>query len=112
MAILCYNPYSHGFAREFCCANQPNPKKGDGAVLSELKTRAHAAGLKQTLRAVRSGKASRVFLARDADPALIQPLRSLCEERGVPVWDGCSMHELGEAAGIAVGAASAAVIGT
>lgn len=81
-------------------------------MLSELKAAERAVGLKQTIRAVGSGKARRVFLARDADPALIEPLRTLCAAHGVPVTEGCSMQQLGEASGIAVGAASAAVIGT
>ena len=80
-------------------------------MLSELKTVQHVAGLKQTVRAVRSGKAKRVFLARDADPMLTEPLRQLCEEREIPVAEGHSMRELGEAGGIAVGAAAIAVIG-
>ena len=80
-------------------------------MLSELKTVQHVAGLKQTIRAVRSGKAKRVFLARDADPMLTGPLRQLCEERGISVVEGHSMKELGEAGGIAVGAAAMAVVG-
>ena len=80
-------------------------------MLSELRRSPHVAGLKQTVRAVRSGKAKRVFLARDADPMLTEPLRMLSEERGIPVTEGCSMKDLGEAGGIAVGAAAAAVIG-
>ncbi|MGM9619122.1 MAG: L7Ae/L30e/S12e/Gadd45 family ribosomal protein [Oscillospiraceae bacterium] len=77
----------------------------------ELKTGRRVTGLKQTVRAVRSGEAQRVFFARDADEALLAPLRALCRERGVPALDGGSMKELGEACGLAVGAAAAAELG-
>ena len=104
-------PIRHGIIREFCCANQPIPEKGDGAVMPELKNVTHVSGLKQTVRAVKRGEAKRVYVARDADPMMLETLRTLCEERGVPMEEGHSMRDLGNAAGIAVGAAAIAVIG-
>lgn len=80
-------------------------------MLKELKTVQRVAGVKQSIRVVRSGEAKRVFLARDADPVLLQPLRTLCEEREIPVEEVRSMRELGEVSGIAVGAAAVAVVG-
>lgn len=77
----------------------------------ERNTPRRVTGLKQTVRAVRSGEAKRVLLARDADEALLAPLRDLCRERGVPVTEHGSMKELGEFCGLAVGAAAAAVLG-
>ena len=35
-------------------------------------------GLRQTQKAVAGGQALRVFLAKDADPALTEPIRRLC----------------------------------
>lgn len=65
-------------------------------------------GVKQTARALRAGKAVRVLLARDADPAVTGPIEALSRAHSVEtVWFG-SMKELGRACGIAVGAASAA----
>ena len=77
----------------------------------ELKNISHVSGLRQTERAVKRGEAKRVFIARDANPMMLEDLRALCQERGVPVEEGHTMRELGNACGIAVGAAAIAVIG-
>ena len=77
----------------------------------ELKHIPHVSGLKQTARAVKREEAKRVLIARDADPVMLETLRALCEERSVPVEDSHTMRELGNAAGLAVGAAAIAVIG-
>ena len=79
--------------------------------MPELKKIPHVSGLKQTVRAVKREEAKRVFIARDADPMMLENLRALCEERNVPIEEGHSMRELGEASGLAVGAAAIAVIG-
>ena len=79
-------------------------------MLRELMSQDKVVGVKQSRRAVREGRAVRVFLAADADPALTGPIGRLCAERDVPVETGFSMEELGKAAGIQVGAAVAAVL--
>ena len=79
-------------------------------MLKELRTGNRVSGAKQSRRAVRDGMAQAVYLARDADPAVIEPLRALCLEMGVPVIDDWTMRELGQAAGIQVGAAVVAVL--
>ena len=79
--------------------------------MKELKKIPHVSGLKQTARAVKRGEAKRVFIARDADPMMLENLRALCQEQGVPVEDGHTMRELGMVSGIAVGAAAIALIG-
>ena len=67
-------------------------------------------GARQMRKALSSGKARRVYLARNADPAITEPLLALCRETGVScVWVK-TMKDLGEAAGIEVGAAAAAAI--
>ena len=58
----------------------------------------------------RDGCAQLVFLARDADPALTARVREQCRAQGVEVAEGFTMRELGQAAGIQVGAAVAAVL--
>ena len=80
-------------------------------MLKELKKAVHVSGLKQTSRAVRDGKAKRVYIARDASFMLVQPLRALCEEQGIPVEEVRTMRELGAACGLQVGAAAVAEIG-
>ena len=79
-------------------------------MLQELRLGKKVSGVKQSRRAVRDGLARAVFLARDADPALTAPLRALCRDRDVPVFEGCSMRELGFASGIQVNAAVAALL--
>lgn len=79
--------------------------------MQELKKIPHVSGLKQTERAVKREKAKRVFIARDANPIMLEKLRVLCVERNVPVEEGHTMRELGNACGLDVGAAAAALIG-
>jgi len=65
-------------------------------------------GVKQSRKAVREGRAVRVYLADDADPAVTGPVRAECAAAGVPVETGKTMAQLGRAFGIAVGASVAA----
>ncbi|MDR0670683.1 MAG: ribosomal L7Ae/L30e/S12e/Gadd45 family protein [Oscillospiraceae bacterium] len=67
-------------------------------------------GLKQTRKALIDGAAKSVFVARDAEARVRQPMLALCEETGVPVFWADTMAELGCACGIEVGAAVAAVL--
>ena len=77
-------------------------------MLSQLEQSAKVVGVKQTRRALQSGLAQALFLARDADPALTEPLAAQAAEQGLPVHWAVTMRELGRACGIAVGAAVAA----
>jgi len=79
-------------------------------VLSQLENNAKVVGAKQTRRALRDGKAVIVFLAKDADPALTEPIEALSKELGVEVEWIPTMKELGTTCGIAVGSAVAAVL--
>ena len=67
-------------------------------------------GAKQIRKALVSGKAYRVFLARNADPGLTEPLAQLCQSNNVEYAWVKSMTDLGRACGIEVGAAAAASI--
>ena len=42
-------------------------------------------GVKQSRKAIREGRARRVFLASDADPALTEPISAECAAAGIPV---------------------------
>lgn len=68
------------------------------------------AGAKQLRKALASRKARRVYLACNADPAITEPLAALCRQNGVSYAWVKSMQDLGEAAGIEVGAAAAAAV--
>ena len=79
-------------------------------MLEELRSREKVTGVKQTRRAIRDGLARQVFLASDAAPALPGPLREQCMEEGIPASAQYTMRELGQAAGIQVGAAVVALL--
>ena len=65
-------------------------------------------GVKQSRKAIREGRACRVHLACDADPALTEPNAAECAAAGIPVETGQTMAQLGRSCGIAVGASVAA----
>ena len=79
-------------------------------MLEELKQAQKVVGSKQARRALRDGRAKKIYIARDADPRILQPLVQEAVRAGVRVEQADSMKLLCEACGIAVGAAIAAVV--
>lgn len=71
--------------------------------MEELIAAPKVVGVKQSLRALREGRAQKLFLACDADPALLERVETQCGS--LPIERGATMAQLGAAAGIAVGAA-------
>lgn len=79
-------------------------------VLEELKTGSTVVGLKQLRKVLKDGTVQKVFLARNAEPRLVEPIEALCREKNVPcIWVD-TMAQLGTACGIDVGAAAAALL--
>ena len=76
-------------------------------MIQELSGPNKVVGAKQAKRALRDGRAARLYIAVDADPRLLQPLVQEAVNRQVPVAQVPSMKELGVSCGIAVGAAVA-----
>ena len=70
--------------------------------------RRRAVGLKQTIRAVRGGKAERVFIAGDAGEEMVRELREEVLARGITLETIPTMKALGKACRIQVPAAAAA----
>jgi large subunit ribosomal protein L7A len=68
------------------------------------------AGAKQVKRAIKDGRAIKLYLADDADPRVTEPLAQLAVEKNVPTEMVRSMKELGAVCGIAVGSAAAAEV--
>ena len=67
-------------------------------------------GAKQLKKALLSGRTKQVYLAENADPAITDPIAELCRQNSImPIWVS-SMADLGQACGIEVGAAAAAVV--
>lgn len=77
--------------------------------MEELKNARHVVGVKQVRRTLTAREAKRLFVARDADPSLTGPLAELAREQGLSVEEVPTMKALGQACGIAVGAACAAI---
>ena len=79
-------------------------------IRSEIQDRKVVAGAKQLRKALTSKCVYRVYLAKNADPAITEPIEAICKENRVKyAWVG-SMTDLGRACGIEVGAAAAAVV--
>ncbi|SIT87573.1 ribosomal L7Ae/L30e/S12e/Gadd45 family protein [Edaphobacillus lindanitolerans] len=66
-------------------------------------------GIKQTVKALRTGRVQEVLLASDADGRLLGDLLVLARENGVPVRYAGTRLELGLAHGIDVGASVVAI---
>ena len=79
-------------------------------MTTELASQEKVIGVKQSRKAIREGRARRVFLACDADPAITDPVAESCAAAGIPTETDCTMSQLGHACSIAVGAAVVAVI--
>ena len=84
------------------------PKCGD---LAELSGKRFVVGAKQLRKALNSGKAQKVYLAENADPAITLPIMEQCKLNGIPFAWVARMQDLGSACGIEVGAAAAAAVG-
>ena len=78
--------------------------------LAELAGKRFVVGAKQLRKALQSGRATFVYLAEDADPAITAPIEERCKENMVSYTWIATMSELGRACGIEVGAAAAAAI--
>ena len=79
-------------------------------MIQELSGPNKVVGAKQVRRALRDGRAARLFMALDADPRMLQPLVQEAVNRQVPVSQVPTMKDLGTACGIAVGAAVAVLV--
>ena len=79
-------------------------------MITELASQDKVVGVKQSRRAIREGRATRVFLADDAAPAITDPVADSCQAAGIPVETGHTMAQLGQACHITVGASVVAVI--
>ena len=67
-------------------------------------------GSKETTKRLERSQVKVVYVAMDAQERVITPVLRLAEERGVEIVRVPSMAELGQAAGIKVGAATAAIL--
>ena len=87
-----------------------NSKSSDSSELAGLPRRRTVVGAKQLRMVLANGRARQVFLARNADPAITEPLEALCLQNHVEYIWVSNMTDLGKACGIDVGAAAAAAV--
>ena len=78
--------------------------------LEDLASGRFVVGAKQLRKAVAAGRAKYALLAKNADPAVTEPLIALCENASVAYDLRYSMQEIGKACGIEVGAAAACAV--
>ena len=83
------------------------PECGD---LAKLKNSKVVVGAKQLRKALEKGTARYVFLAKNADPAITEPIEAACLRNQITYAWVCTMQDLGKACGIDVGAAAAAAV--
>lgn len=75
-----------------------------------LSSRKKTVGAKQTLKAIERGQAKAVYVAKDADRFVIDPILQLSDAKGIPIIQVDTMQSLGKACRIEVGCAVAAII--
>lgn len=78
--------------------------------MERLKTENKIVGLKQSRKAVMSGRAKLVYIARDADMHVIFPFERLCEEKNVEIVYVNNMKELAKACHVEVKTAVAVLL--
>ncbi|HNR04149.1 MAG TPA: ribosomal L7Ae/L30e/S12e/Gadd45 family protein [Bacillota bacterium] len=78
--------------------------------MQELKAiHRRTVGLKQTVKAIKSGTVKKVYLAEDADDFIKQSVLDVCRDRDIQIIYVSNMKELGDACGIDIGASTAAI---
>lgn len=88
----------------------PAAFKMQGEEMERIKTSTRVVGLKQTKKAVDSGRAEIVYIAKDADGHVVIPLEKMCEGKIAEVVYVESMKELGKACHVDVPTAVAAIV--
>jgi len=78
--------------------------------LNELQEGNKVIGTKQVKKAIIKGLAKKVYLADDAEPHIIGPLKDLCQQFQVEIEEVNKMEQLGNACSIEVGSAAVALL--
>ena len=79
-------------------------------MITELSSQEKVIGVKQSRKAIREGRAKQVYLACDADPAIVDPVAEAVRWPAF-LWSRVTaMAQLGQACRITVGAAVVAVL--
>lgn len=78
--------------------------------LGELKNAAIVIGTRQVTKHLNKDQIGKVFIAADAEPHVIEPVKELCRQNRIAVEIVESMEVLGRAVGIEVGSATVALL--
>ncbi|MBC7075267.1 MAG: ribosomal L7Ae/L30e/S12e/Gadd45 family protein [Syntrophomonadaceae bacterium] len=79
-------------------------------ALEELKSGARVIGTRQVKKALNKGIVKKVYIASDAEPHIIEPIKQLCQQNQVEIEVVDKMVTLGDICGIEVGSATAALL--
>ncbi len=79
-------------------------------MVANLKTQNKVVGIKQVKRALTSHEVEILYIANDVDESIREDILDLASENKVQVVELNTMKELGDACGIDVGAATAALL--
>lgn len=79
-------------------------------MTERLEEEKKVVGIKQVKRAINSSTVSQVYIAEDAEDKITQELVLLCEKHKIPVTKVDTMKKLGNACGIDINAATAALL--
>lgn len=79
-------------------------------MLENLRTENKVVGTKQVQKSIEDGKAKKVFVAKDADEEVTGDIKTMCQKRSIDLIYVETMVELGDACGIDVSAATAALL--
>lgn len=77
--------------------------------LNELAVPGRIAGERQVKRELQTGNLVKLFIAEDADPAMVGPLEAEARKKGIPVERVGDMVRLGRACAISRGASVAGI---
>ena len=79
-------------------------------MTENLKQNNKIVGAKQVKRALKESKVSKVYIARDAEERVTSEIVHQCDKMHIPIIDVESMSKLGDACGIDINAAVAALL--
>ncbi len=79
-------------------------------MLERLNTSVKTVGMRTTIRAIENGRALHAFIAEDADVFITRRVQELCQMKDIPYTRVESMKMLGEACGVQVPTACAAIV--
>lgn len=83
--------------------------RGNSSMVTRLSGE-KVVGIKQTAKALKNNLGSKLYVAKDADVKLLEPILKLAAERSLEIEEVDTMKELGVLCGIDVSAATALII--